>query len=191
MLPHFPLPHIAFSSDTHIVDSVHSCTSSDSIACRQPSSPSCQLAESQLDKRIVTECPLGKEEDLLNSGERGKFSNERSVTDTEAKGEDVQREAERQTVEALQGHREGCRNQEQERPFQREDDETVYEVVALDLECYTSMAVKGLLAICSTARQAFPQVERIAVSHRKGRVAVGDPGTGFLSFFTTAAARLI
>ncbi|KFG64048.1 molybdopterin converting factor, subunit 2 protein [Toxoplasma gondii RUB] len=173
--PHLSLPRIAFSSDPHIVDSVHSRASPDSIACRQPSPPSCQLAESQLEKGIVTECPLGKGVELSSSGERGKSSNESEVTDTESNAKDVQRETERQAVEALQGHREGCRNQEQEQPFQREDDEAVYDVVALDLECYTSMAIKGLLAICSTARQSFPQVERIAVSHRKGRVAVGDP----------------
>ncbi|CBZ53642.1 unnamed protein product [Neospora caninum Liverpool] len=172
------LPHISSNSFPRGVASLHSCASSESPVPRRLSSPHSHLAASHSEQAIVTGGPLGRRKEVSSTEEQRSISKENPVTEKEKKMDQVHREAERQVVEAKDGETQG--RQRAHEGLVQSQDETDYEVVALDLECYTSMAVKCLLSMCSVVRQAFPEVERIAVSHRKGRVPVGEPACSLM-----------
>jgi molybdopterin synthase catalytic subunit len=48
------------------------------------------------------------------------------------------------------------------------------DVVALEYEAYEEPALKSMQAIADEARRLWPQLGRIALHHRVGRLAVGD-----------------
>ncbi|PFH37393.1 molybdopterin converting factor, subunit 2 protein [Besnoitia besnoiti] len=75
------------------------------------------------------------------------------------------------------GHTEKAAENERQEGVLFEDSELDagdLEVAALELECYTAMAIETLLSICSSVRQTYPDIERLAVAHRTGLVSVGE-----------------
>ncbi|GAA3933757.1 molybdenum cofactor biosynthesis protein MoaE [Hymenobacter algoricola] len=47
-------------------------------------------------------------------------------------------------------------------------------VVRLDYEAYDAMAVHQMRRVAEQAREKWPMLRQVAVTHRKGRLAIGD-----------------